>query len=194
MNAPLHDAIVLAAGASRRLGRSKQLLRRHGETLVHRAARLALSTQPHDAVIVLGAGSAGVRAAVADLPIRCVECIDWERGMGASLRAGIAALATSCAGALVLVCDQPALEIAHLERLCAAWRAAPERAVASAYAHRLGVPAVLPRAWAAQLRDDARGAVALLEQHRERIVAVADEGLAWDVDEPADLDSAFDEE
>ena len=194
MSAPLLGAIVLAAGASRRLGRSKQLLRRHGETLVHRAARLALSTQPHDAVLVLGAEAARVRAAVADLPIRGVDCAEWERGMGASLRAGIGALDAHCAGVLVLVCDQPGLEPAHLDRLCAAWRAAPDYAVASAYAQRLGVPAILPRAWAAQLDDGARGAGALLQRHRDRVVAVADEALAWDVDEPADLDPAFDEE
>ena len=191
---PLHGAVVLAAGASRRLGRSKQLLRRNGEPLVHRAARLALATRPQDAVVVLGADAERVHAALSDLAIRCIDCADWPRGMGASLRAGVAALPATCNGILVLVCDQPALEVDHLEALCAAWQARPERAVASAYAGRLGVPALLPRAWTSELRDDARGASALLAQHADRVVAVANAALAWDVDEPGDIGPGFDEE
>jgi CTP:molybdopterin cytidylyltransferase MocA len=191
--APRHGAVLLAAGASQRLGRSKQLLRRDGETLVHRAARLVLATQPQAAVIVLGADAEAIQAAVADLPIRRVDCGDWRRGMGASLRAGIDALPADCGGTLVVVCDQPALDAAHLERICAAWRARPEHAVASAYADRLGVPALLPRAWRADLRDDARGAAALLARRVDRVIAIANAALAWDVDTPDDLGAEFDE-
>lgn len=191
---PRHGVVVLAAGASRRLGRSKQLLRRSGETLVHRAARVALATQPHDAVIVLGAEAEIVHAAVCALPIRRVDCGEWQRGMGASLRSGIAALAPACSGVLVVLCDQPALEAEHLDRLCAAWRARPDHAAASAYADRVGVPALLPRAWFADLCDDRHGAGALLAQRVDRVQAIANAALAWDVDTLADLDAAFDEQ
>jgi CTP:molybdopterin cytidylyltransferase MocA len=187
--APVHGLVVLAAGASRRLGRSKQLLTLRGETLVRRAARLGLSTQPHTAVIVLGADADSVFASVRDLALRRVDCADWELGMGASLRAGLAALPVDCAGALVVVCDQPALDSPHLDRLVAAWRTNACAATASSYADRLGVPALLPRAWFAQLGDDVgdRGARDLLIRHREEIVAVNNEALAVDVDRSDDL-------
>lgn len=184
-----HGLIVLAAGASRRLGKSKQLLRLHGETLVRRAARLGLATTPLAAIIVLGADADPVYASVADLAVRRVDCIDWQQGMGASLRAGLTALPPECAGALIVLCDQPALTAEHLEQLVAAWRANPRGAAASSYAGRLGVPALLPRAWFAELMAESgdRGARELLASRRGDVVAIANEALTLDIDRGGDL-------
>jgi CTP:molybdopterin cytidylyltransferase MocA len=184
-----HGLVVLAAGASRRLGKSKQLLRLHGEALVRRAARLGLGTKPGAAVIVLGADADAVYASVADLAVRRIDCVDWQQGMGASLRAGLAALPPECAGALIVLCDQPALDAPHLHKLVTAWRANPAGAAASAYAGRLGVPALLPRAWFAELMAEAgdEGARRLLARRREDVAAIADEALALDVDRSEDL-------
>ena len=189
-----HGVLLLAAGGSRRLGQPKQLLVLDGETLVHRAARLALATAPADAVVVLGAHGVAIAAAVADLPLRSVACADWTRGMGASLAEGLAALSPDCGAALVLLCDQPDLAPDHLHRLVAAARAAPGRAAASAYAGVLGVPAVLPRAWfaaLASLQGD-RGARDLLRERAAEVIAVAAPALSRDIDVPADLHAQAD--
>lgn len=187
--APAHGLIVLAAGASRRLGRSKQLLRLHGEALVRRAARLGLETNPLAANIVLAADADNVFAQVSDLALTAVRCTDADLGMGASLRAGLAALPDRCDAALVLLCDQPALDSAHLRQLCVAWRASPRQAVASRYAGSLAVPALLPRAWFADLMNNAfdRGARALLAARANEVIAVPNEALANDIDDPADV-------
>jgi len=184
-----HGLIVLAAGASRRLGTSKQLLRLHGETLVRRATRLGLATKPESAVVVVGADADSVYASVSDLGVRRVDCADWDLGMGASLRFGLVALSRECAGALIVLCDQPALDTLHLQELVTAWHANPLGAAASAYAGRLGVPALLPRAWFAELIADAgeEGARRLLARRREEVIAIANEALALDVDRNEDL-------
>lgn len=189
MTTPRHGVVLLAAGGSKRLGQSKQLVEFGGETLVHRAARLALATAPHDAVLVLGAHADAVLAGAATLALRPVQCADWEHGMGRSLRAGLAALSADCAGALVLLCDQPDLDAGHLHALVAAWRRDPSRAAASAFAGLLGVPALLPRAWFAELAalDGDRGARDLLRQRAAEVHAVACAPLARDIDVPADL-------
>jgi molybdenum cofactor cytidylyltransferase len=185
-----HGLIVLAAGASRRLGKSKQLLRLHGEQLVRRALRLGLATKPWLALIVLGAEADAVYASVADLGARRVDCGDWQRGMSASLRAGLAALPPECAAALVVLCDQPALDTAHLDALVAAWRGNPGSAAASSYAGTLGVPVLLPRAWFEELMVDAgdQGARELLARRRADVTAIVNEALALDVDRDQDLD------
>ena len=184
--APAHGVVVLAAGASRRLGRSKQLLCIDGETLVRRAARLALATAPAAAVLVVGADADAVFAAAADLPLRRVDCIDWQRGMGASLHAGLAALPGECAGALVVLCDQPALDARHLAALVAAWRANPAAAAASSYGGRAGVPALLPRSWFGELRHARdHGARALLARRAEQVALIVNDALAFDIDTPA---------
>lgn len=181
-----HGVVLLAAGSSRRLGIAKQLLEISGEPLVRRAARVALMTSPLDAVLVTGDRANAVEEAVRGLAIRCVGAEDFDEGMGRSLAAGLRHLDAACAGALVVLCDQPALTAEHLARLVEAWEVAPASAVASGYAGTVGVPAVLPRAWFPKLmtaRGD-RGARDLLRETAGEIRVVPDERLAQDVDRP----------
>jgi len=188
MTTPRHAAIVLAAGASRRLGTPKQLLNVDGETLLHRAARIALATAPAQTLVVLGADAAAMREAVADLDVRSVVCDDWQRGQSASLQAGVSALEDGIEGVLVLLCDQVGLDAAHANTLLQAWHDEPTRAVASAYADVIGVPAVLPRAWFAdvlRLQGD-RGARDLLRRRDAEVVKITAPALARDVDTPRD--------
>lgn len=193
MTAAQHALVLLAAGGSRRLGQPKQLLELDGEALVHRAARLGLATAPSAALLVLGAQADAVQAATAGLALQRIHCPDWTEGLGASLRAGLAAVPEHCAGALVLLCDQPALGVAHLQSLVDAWRGQPERAAASAYDGVLGVPALLPRGWFAALSHSSgdRGARGLLREHRDEVIAVPAPALARDIDHPDDLAAVF---
>src|SRR6188768_4275154 len=71
---PRHGVIVLAAGASTRLGEAKQLLTIGGETLVHRTARLGLETGPVECVVVCGTDADKITASLADLACRNVYC------------------------------------------------------------------------------------------------------------------------
>ena len=193
MKTPRHALVLLAAGASRRLGEPKQLLRLHGETLVHRAARLGLATAPGQSLLVLGAQADATWAAVAGLALQRVDCPDWRTGLGASLRAGLAAVSADCEGALVLLCDQPALDTAHLRSLVEHWRHDPLRATASAYAGVLGVPALLPRRWFEALSRNAgdRGARDLLRERADEVVALPAPSLSVDIDRPGDLERHF---
>jgi CTP:molybdopterin cytidylyltransferase MocA len=182
-----HAAIVLAAGASRRLGVPKQLLQVEGTSLVRRAVLAAAATAPSALIVVTGA-LADVAAEIGDLGVRVVSCTAWNEGLAASLRAGIGAL-TDEAAALIVLCDQPALGGAHLQALVARWRRDPNAAVASAYAGVHGVPAIFPRSWFADLlalRGDV-GARELLRRRAARVDTVAAEALAFDLDTPSDL-------
>ena len=184
-----HGAVLLAGGASTRLGRAKQLIEIDGVSLLRRAAEALLATAPQVLVVVLGHDAVALQAHIADLPLQCVVAQGHAEGLAASLRAGIAAMPPACDGALVALTDQPALDAQHLCALRDAWRAAPERAIASAYAGVLGVPALLPRAWfarLARLQGDI-GARALLRTRSNEVVAIAAPALAHDLDTPADL-------
>jgi molybdenum cofactor cytidylyltransferase len=183
-----HGAVLLAAGASRRLGWPKQLVQVDGETLLRRSLRCVLATAPHDTVVVLGHVAEELAAHIADLPARVVVSDAWQQGMGHSLRQGVAQLSAECTGVLVVLCDQPALDEAHLRALLQAWQGAPECAAASAYAQTVGVPALLPRDWlsALPLCGD-RGAQDLLRARAAQVQRVENAALAHDVDLPADL-------
>jgi CTP:molybdopterin cytidylyltransferase MocA len=184
---PRHGVVVLAAGASRRLGRPKQLIEIDGETLLHRTTRAALATRPADLVVVLGYQATLLAAAVSDLDVRCISAMAWQEGMGRSLRSGADALDPDCTGVLVVLCDQPALDAAHLRQLVACWRDAPRKAAASGYAHTVGVPALLPRDWlrGVEFGGD-RGARGLLQARATETRVVTNEALARDIDLPGD--------
>jgi CTP:molybdopterin cytidylyltransferase MocA len=186
---PPHGVVLLAAGASRRLGRAKQLLAVDGEPLVRRAARYALVTEPLHMVVVLGAAAGEVRAALSGLRFDAFVCDRWEEGMGRSLADGLGALDARCAGALVVLCDQVALTPEHLVAVRDAWRRSPSGAAASGYGGVAGVPALLPRAWFGALAKEPgdRGARALLREHARDVTVLRNEGLARDVDAPRDL-------
>ncbi len=188
-----HGTVLLAAGASRRLGRPKQTVLIDGEPLVARMAGMALATDPRALVVSLGAQADLVRQALGDAGddprVRCIVAADWALGMGASLRSGLDALPDDCDAALVLLCDQPALTVAHLERLLAAWRVDPARASASTYAGVPGVPAVLPRTWWPSIDAGSdRGARDLLRARTAEISTITAAGLERDLDTPIDLD------
>lgn len=133
-------AVILAAGASRRLGNPKQLVLINGERLLERAVRVAVEAGCKP-LVILGFQAAEIAA---QCSLRNAEIIlnpDWEQGMGTSIRAGIQA-AQGSGAAIVMTCDQPAVTAHHLKALIAA--AANGEIVASGYAGRPGVPAYFP--------------------------------------------------
>src|SRR5512145_1296899 len=179
-------AVILAAGASTRLGQPKQLLDFHGELLLHRAARIAL--QVCDPVlVVLGFEAERMKTALADLPVCCVRNLDWTEGMGSSLRVAASALPPDARAALFLVCDQPALAASLREGILRLHREHPGRRIASGYSGVRGNPDLLPcQDFVAllQLRGD-RGARSLLQGGE--VLEMPFPGGELDLDVPEDL-------
>ncbi len=178
-------AVVLAAGASRRLGQPKQWVVVEGETLLHRAARLANLVSDH-VVVVAPADGGSYSAALQNLAVQVVPNPEAEEGMASSLRLGIAALG-DVDGALLLSVDQWKVDEALLKQMIRVFRADPARAVASAYAGTIGIPALLPSAAFSSiqtLKGD-RGAKALLAG----AATVAFEDGRFDLDDPEDLET-----
>ena len=100
-------AIVLAAGASTRFGSPKQLVRIRGRPLLHTAVTRASEVTGSALIVVLGSGAAELGALLKHSPGSIVINQDWREGLASSIRAGIARLPLTCAGALLLLADQP---------------------------------------------------------------------------------------
>ncbi|WP_369937430.1 nucleotidyltransferase family protein [Xanthomonas tesorieronis] len=189
-----HAALILGAGASRRLGHAKQALTRDGESLLRRTARLALASSPARCVAVLGAQAEALRPLLDGLPVEIVINREWPTGMGGSLTCLRAALQgdASITHSLVLGCDQPALEAAHLQDLLAAARRAASGCAVSAYAGVRGMPAVVAQAyWQALPLSGDQGLRGMYEAMApESLGCIVAPALALDLDTPQDVQAA----
>ena len=161
--------IVLAAGAASRYGEPKQRL------LLPRVLERLAETSLADVVVVAGAHELETDGA------RLVECPEWERGPGASLRCGLAALSAETEAAVVCLADGPNLAPAAVERVISSWREGGGDVVAASYGGDRGHPVVLGRnAWAFVPDAGMRALPATL-------VPCDDLGAPGDVDVPEDL-------
>ena len=186
--------VLLAAGGSTRLGTPKQLLTYRGRTLLRRAAETALAAGCRPVAAVLGSGAERLRAELAGLDVRIVDNPDWTRGMGTSVRLGLAALegpadAEALDGVLLTLCDQPLVTAEKLAGMLERFRRLDSPGgsiVAAAYNGTVGVPVLFGRTHFEELRvlpADA-GAKPILRRHRDRAVPFPLPEAATDIDTP----------
>ena len=187
--------LILAAGASSRLGRPKALLPLasgdgtdtdcRNRTLLDAAIAQGRILSP-EVRVVCGAWYPLIRFRCRRQPSSWLRAPDWQEGISASLSAGLRSLGPAVKGVFVLVADQPLLDLNALEAFGKAARCVPEQPIAADYGGRPGVPAYLPR-WLWPLVLDLegdRGAGRLLAEVRATRVDIP--GIHDDVDTPAD--------
>jgi len=184
--------VLLAAGASRRMGRPKQLLPIDGRPLLRLVTERALRAPVSPVVVVLGAHADEIGPVLTGLPVHRVSNPEWEEGLGSSVRAGVEAalqLAPDLAGLIILPADQPELPALHLENLITRFRQGGCSLVASLTGDRRVPPVLFGAAWfdwLRQLTGDA-GARDLLRENRPEFATVPLVSNA-DLDTPEDYD------
>lgn len=184
--------IVLAAGASRRLGRPKQLLPFGGTTLLRHAVRSALDSGCRPVVVVLGCRSEEMAPQLDGLPVRLALNPDWREGMSSSIRSGLQALqgvSDATDSVILMTCDQPAVNGELLDRLADAQRRSGSPVAACRYAGVLGVPALFCASLYPELealRGD-QGARAVLRRHSRQAASVDFPQGEYDIDRPEDV-------
>ena len=189
-----HVVVVLAAGGSRRLGQPKQLLKREGETLVHRVVRLALETQPQRVLLLVGGHAQAVRDAVSGLDVEVVMNVGWEEGLASSVRAAAVALAGDQARCLLMACDQPALQHSHLQQLLEGAAVSASACAATVHGDALGIPVVVSPEVLQQARVllGDRGLRAVLQRLPRDALHVLEAGeLQFDLDTLDDVQVAI---
>jgi nicotine blue oxidoreductase len=162
-------AVVLAAGAATRFGAPKQEL-----LLPYVLGRLSESPVD-DVVVVAGAYPLNTGS------VQVVECPDWERGPGASLRCGLAALGPGVEAAVVCLADGPNLSPHAVRRVLTAWRAGAGSVVAASYTGERGHPVLIARAAWEGIPDEG------MKELPATLIPCDDLGTPGDVDSADDI-------
>jgi len=192
MNAAIDNvyAIILAAGASSRMGSPKQLLEWRNRPLLEHAVVNARAILGERIIVVLGAHAESIQATVDLGAVTSIVNPGWQEGMASSIRAGVQALPESASAALVLLCDQPLINAAHMQNLLNGWQTTPNRIVASQYHDSVGVPALFPSDFFEHLltlKGD-RGAKPVLMKFEDSLLKIPLPEAELDIDSAADFD------
>jgi CTP:molybdopterin cytidylyltransferase MocA len=176
------SGVLLAAGAGRRLGTPKAQVVLDGTRLLDRGIAVLLAAGCTEVVVVLRAPEqlSGVISVVNPDP---------DRGMGSSLRLGLAACTQPIA--VVNLVDTPGIGAADVRRVVDEVRSGAAAAIVSHDGHQLPPVAFARAVWpeVARLAEGDQGARAFLRAHPDLVVTVACAGDPSDIDTPADLAS-----
>ena len=189
-NQPLVGAIILAAGASRRMGQPKQLLPVAGQPMVRRVTEAVCAADMAQVIVVLGAQAQAVASVLQGLPVDLVVNHAWQAGLSTSVRAGIGGLHPDIDAVLLVLADQPGLGPDLLRKLVGRYGATGAPIVAPFYRGQRGNPVLFDRALFAELQgvEGDRGGRAVITRHEADLVGVEvdDDAVLSDIDTPED--------
>ncbi len=141
--------VILAAGASSRMGAPKQLLLIDGKTLIKRICETAMDTTCYPIVAVLGANRNLIRQETERMPITVIDNPQWEKGMSSSIKMGLAgAYMTEKAieAVIFLTVDMPYISVDLIEKMIK--KAESDESieiVACKYDNQIGIPVLFKR-------------------------------------------------
>jgi molybdenum cofactor cytidylyltransferase len=184
------SAVVLAAGASSRMGQPKLLLPLAGEALVRRVVRQVLEAGFEDVLVVVGSEHERIVAALDGLAARTVLNPDYATGMGSSFRTAIGALPDSSA-AMFALADQPLVRPDDYRRLLDAYRTQTGGIVSVRYGEVTAPPHLFDRAYFPELAVLEHGARPVLQRHADATTILRfPPELLLDIDTPDDYERA----
>ena len=186
------EIVILAAGGSSRLGKSKQLLTIGDEPLIVKAARTACEladyfhlTQP---TVVVGKDRLDIEKHLTNWGVTSIYNAQWKMGMGLSLATAVQNMGTKTSAVLLMTCDQVLLNSDTLKPLIKLWQSQPEHIIASSYNGVIGIPVIFPERYFSELiylKSD-KGAREILQKYHKDVMHFDLPLAAQDLDTLAD--------
>jgi molybdenum cofactor cytidylyltransferase len=182
-------ALVLTAGASRRMGTPKALLPWGRTTVIQHLLRQIQLAGFNETLLITGAHHNLIQEALVDDKAKICFHPNWELGMGSTISRGIREVEhrfTGIDAVLILLVDQPRITWEYLKCILEAHRNRPEAIIASDYGKFAGVPALFPKRFWAVLKGipASQGARKLIATYGEQCEILDPSGAITDIDTP----------
>jgi len=181
------SVVILAGGASKRLGVSKQMIRYRDETLIAQSCRRALQLSS-TVTLLSGANRHSVEAEAHKFKVDVLHNPNWEVGIANSIGLAVKHEFNSNR-VLLMYCDQPLIPIFHYQALVEQSNQNPDKIVVTESENNYCLPAIFPHRFFYELttlKDD-ETAIQLVESHLTEVTSIPCSQAAFSVDEPDDM-------
>jgi molybdenum cofactor cytidylyltransferase len=184
--------IILAAGASSRLGQPKQNIIFRDKTLLQHAIEVALQTSCKPIVVVLGANATVIHPSIINNEVILVQNNEWPEGMASSIRSGINAAYKAIpelSAAIIMLCDQPYITPALLTQLIQQQKVTGKKIIACSYNNTIGAPALFHQSLFPDLLSlkGTEGAKKIFMVYPNEVLSISFPSGAIDIDTPDDV-------
>ncbi|MEH2328448.1 nucleotidyltransferase family protein [Nostoc sp.] len=185
--------MILAAGASTRMGTPKQLLLYQGRSLLQYITDMAIASVCQPVVVVLGANAEQIHPQIKQLPVKVVENLDWACGMSTSIKSGIELLNNlpqKIEAVVITLCDQPFVSPQIINQLVDAYYSIKKSIIACEYGDTLGVPALFNQTFFSELAalKETSGAKKVINNNINEVFSIPFPLGDMDIDTPKDYE------
>jgi len=186
--------IILAAGSSSRLGRSKQLLDYKGKTLLQNVINEALETNCQSVIVVLGANAEEIASQHQNDQVNLVINESWENGIASSIVAGLLTMVknnSEIESIIIAVADQVFIKMNNFNNLIEKQKETGKNIIASTYAETIGTPVLFKKDYFEALLSltGEEGAKKILKQYSQDVETVVFEHGEIDIDTETDYNN-----
>jgi molybdenum cofactor cytidylyltransferase len=184
--------LVLAAGKSSRMNSIKQLEKIDGKTILDITLTKIKTLFDDNIYCVLGANATIIKQEITSKKTTFITNKNFEQGLSSSIVTGLQYFKNNqfiFEGVLILLADQPAIEISYLESMIDLFEEHPTKIIASNYGNMLGVPALFPSIYLNELlliKGD-KGAKEFINQKRGDVICPQESTNLVDLDTQEDL-------
>lgn len=186
-------ALVLAAGESKRMGRSKQLLPFADTTILETVIDHITQSTVDDTLVVLGSNREKIEEVIKDLPVKSVYNPSFKEGMLSSVQKGFVTLPEEAEAVLVFLGDQPMIPSSVIDQIIKAYRFSEKGIVIPIYDQKRGHPVLISTRYRKDVSnvDPKIGLRELIHNHPEDILEVAldSSSILEDIDTPEDYNN-----
>lgn len=189
MSKPQLSILIPAAGASKRLGQTKQLVQFKSVSLIQNAVNIASSINPCEVIVITGHDASAVKNAVDHTPVRWVHNANWSNGMGSSIAAGATVINHRSTAVMILLCDQWHLDVSDLHLMLTSWQSNPDRIICARVNKQNMPPVIFPIKFLSQIQalEGENGAREILKNNPESLFSVPLKNALFDLDTTAGL-------
>ncbi|MGV0106717.1 4-diphosphocytidyl-2C-methyl-D-erythritol synthase [Nostoc sp. DSM 114160] len=185
--------MILAAGASTRMGTPKQLLLYQGRSLLQYIIDMAIASVCQPVVVVLGANAEQIHPQIKQLPVKVVKNSDWVCGMSTSIKSGIELLNNlpqKIEAVVITLCDQPFVSTQIINQLVDTYYSTKKPIVACKYGDTLGVPALFSQTFFSELATlkETSGAKKVINHNLNEVFSIPFPLGDIDIDTPKDYE------